>query len=232
MTSPKGMATLTGTLYLSLLPFGIFSFVYVPSIIFVHGDISETINNIIEHEWIFRMGTISHLISQVLVVFLALSMFRLFKYVNKDRTVLMVVLALLGLPVAFLNEVHNLAVIRLLAPEYNMFTSDQLNAQVMLFLDMSRNGVLIAQIFWGLWLLPLGLLVYKSGFLPKLLGILVLIAGCAYLFDSIMQLLLPGFLLISRFTFIFEIILPIWLLVKGVDEVNWKKLVPKTEFNN
>jgi hypothetical protein len=112
-----------------------------------------------------------------------------------------------------------------------VFTSDQVNAQVMLFMDISRNGVLISQIFWGLWLVPFGLLVYKSGFLPKLLGIPVLIAGSAYLFDSIMQLILPGFLIISQFTFIFEIILPIWLLVKGVNDENWLKLAPDTDFN-
>ena len=231
MITSKKIARHSGLLHLSLLPFGIFSFVYVPSIIFVQGDISETISNLMENGWLFRSGIVSHLISQVLVVFLALSMYRLFKYVNKDRSVLMFVLALLGLPISFLNEVHNLAVLRLLDPEFNMFTSNQLSTQVVLFLDMSRNGVLIAQIFWGLWLIPLGLLVYKSGFLPKLLGILVLVAGSAYLFDSIMQLFFPGFLTISQFTFVFEIILPIWLLIKGVNDEKWKNLVPKTELN-
>ncbi len=227
MASPQKNARLAGLLYLSLLPFGIFSFVIAPSLLIVPDNISKTINNILANEWLFRLGTISHMISQVLVIFLALSMYWLFQYVNKDRAILMVVLALLGLPIAFLNEVHNLAVIRLIAPAFNPFTSDQLNAQVMLFLDMSRNGVLISQIFWGLWLVPLGLLVYRSGFLPKLLGIPIVMAGSAYLFDSIMQLINPGFLIISQFTFLFEIILPIWLLAKGVNDEKWKVLAPQ-----
>ena len=89
----------------------------------------------------------------------------------------MLVLALLGLPIVFLNEVHNLAILRLLDPEFSVLSLGQLNTQVILFLDMSRNGVLIAQIFWGLWLITLGLLVRNSGFLPKLLGVLVFVAG-------------------------------------------------------
>ncbi len=210
-------ARLAGGLYLSLMPLGIFSFVYVPSVLFVRNDSAATARNIMESEWLFRSATVSHLLSQIIVVFLALALYRILKHVNNSHAVLMVILALLGPPIAFLNEVHNLAALRLLgSPDHGAFTSAQLHAQAMLFLDMSRNGILLAQVFWGLWLLPLGLLIFRSRFLPKLLGVPVLIAGAGYLFDSFTQLLFPGFVMVSRFTALAELMLPLWLLVKGV----------------
>ncbi len=216
-------ARLAGCLYLSLMPFGIFSFVYVPSVLLVRGDAATTSRNIMASEWLFRSGTLSHLLSQIIVVFLALALYRLLKPVNKDQAVLMVVLALLGLPIAFLNEVHNLAALRLLSrPDDGAFTSAQLHAQAMLFLDMGRNGILVAQVFWGPWLLPLGSLVFRSGFLPKMLGVPVVIAGAAYLFDSCTQLLFLGLATVSQFTFIGELLLPLWLLIKGVTVERWQ----------
>jgi hypothetical protein len=137
--------------------------------------------------------------------------------VNKDHAVLMVVLALLGVPISFLNEVHHLAALRLLDdPGAGALAPAQLQAQVLLFLDMRQSGIVVAQIFWGLWLLPLGLLVYRSGFLPRVLGLPVVLAGAAYLFDSGTQLLFPGSPTISQYTFLCEMALPLWLLIKGV----------------
>jgi Domain of unknown function (DUF4386) len=217
-------ARLAGALYLSLMPFGIFSFVYVPSALLVPGDSAATARNIMESEWLFRSATVSHLLSQIIVVFLALSLYRLLKHVNNHHAVLMVVLALLGPPIACLNEVHNLAVLRLLSsPENGAFTSAQLQAQATLFLDMSRHGIFVAQIFWGLWLLPLGSLIFRSRFLPKLLGVPVMVAGVGYLFDSFMQLLFPGFAMVSQFTAIAELPLPLWLLVRGVNVEHWQR---------
>ena len=222
--SINSTARLAGSLYLSLMPFGIFSFVYVPSVLFAPSDSAATARNIMEFEWLFRSATVSHLLSQIIVVFLALALYRLLQHVNKDHAVLMVILALLGPPIAFLNEVHNLAALRLLSsPDNGAFTSAQLHAQAMLFLDMSRHGIFVAQIFWGLWLLPLGSLIFRSRFLPKLLGVPVMIAGAAYLFDSFTQLLFPGSAMISQFTAIAELLLPLWLLVKGVNVERWQQ---------
>ncbi len=210
-------ARLAGALYLSLLPFGFFSFVYVPSVLLVRGDAGTTSRNIMESAWLFRCGIVSHLVSQIVVVFLVLALYRLLKVVNKDRAMLMVVLALLGIPIAFLNEVNNLAVLRLLCgAAEGAFTSAQLQAQAMLFLDMGRNGVLVAQVFWGLWLFPLASLVLRSAFLPRWLAIPLMIAGVGYLVDSSMQVLFPGFVIISQFTFVAELLLPAWLVIKGV----------------
>lgn len=218
-------ARLAGGLHLSLVPFGFFSFVYVPSVLLVRGDAAATCRNIMASEWLFRSGTISHLISQVIVVFLALALYRLLKPVNKDHAVLMVVLALLGIPISFLAEVNHLAVLRLLSGMGDgAFSPTQLHAQAMLFLEMHRSGILVAQVFWGLWLLPLGCLVFRSGFLPKLLGISVLIGAAGYLVDSGAHLLTSGVATISQFTFVGELLLPLWLLIKGVTLERWPQV--------
>lgn len=217
MASLTKIARVAGTLHLLLLPFGIFSFVYIPLKLIVRDSISLTVQNISENIFLFRLSSISHLLSQIIVVFLALSLYRLFSSVNQNRALLVLIFTLLVVPISFINEVHNFGIIYLIENECESFLSDQLNALVSLLLDLSRNGVLIAQIFWGLWLLPLGLLVHESGYVPKIIGFFVIIAGLAYLFDSIVQLLMPGFPIISQFTFILEITFPIWLLTKGIN---------------
>jgi hypothetical protein len=223
-------ARLAGALYLSLLPFGFFSFVYVPSVLLVRGDPAATSRNILASERLFRLGTFSHLVSQIIVVFLVFALYRLLRPVDKDRAVLMVVLALLGIPIAFSSEVFNLAVLRLLVSAGDgAFIAAELDAQAMLFLDMSRNGVLVAQIFWGLWMLPLSSLVFRSGFLPGVLGIPVLIAGAGYLFDSGTQLMFPGVATIGKFTFVAELVLPLWLLIKGVNAERWRQVAAASE---
>jgi hypothetical protein len=215
----KRTARRAGFLYLCLIPLGVFSFVYVPSVLFVRGDAAATSRNIAASEALFRGGAVSHLLSQILVVFVALSLYRLLEPVNRNRAVVMVVLALLGLPISFLNEVHNLAALRVLDGGSNAaFGPEQRQAQAMLFLDMARNGIFVAQVFWGLWLLPLGSLVFNSGFMPGILGVPPIVAGAGYLFDSFAQLLFPGSVAvsISKFTSGAELLLPLWLVTKGV----------------
>jgi hypothetical protein len=222
--SIKRTARLAGGLYLAMAPFAFFGILYVPSVL-VRGDAATTSRNIMTSEWLFRSGTVSHLIGQIIFIFLVLALYRLLKPVNKDHAVLMVVLALLGIPMAFLNEVNHLAALRLLSSaDDGAFTATQLQAQAMLFLDMRRSGIVVTQVFWGLWLLPLGLLVFRSGFLPKLVGILVVIGGVGYLIDSATQLLRPGLATISQFTFIGELLLPLWLLIKGVNVARWQQV--------
>jgi len=223
-TSINGTARRAGVLYLSLLPFGIFSFVYVPSVLLVRGDTAATSSRILASETLFRSATISHLISQVIVVFLVLTLYRIFSPVNQKRAVLMVVLALLCVPISFLNEVHNLVALRALRADDGVFTTTQLQAQAMLFLDMARDGVLIAQVFWGLWMLPLAFLIFRSQFLPRFLGVTVLITGVGYLVDSCLQLMSPGAPMISKPTILAELALPLWLVIKRVDAERWQQV--------
>lgn len=216
--SIKRTARLAGGLYLASMPFGFFGIIYVPLVLVVPGDAATTSRNIMAAEWLFRSGTVSHLIGQIIFILQVLVLYRLLKSVNEGHAALMVVLAVLAVPIAFLNEVNHLAVLRLLGnADDGAFTASQLQAQVMLFLDMRESGIFVAQVFWGLWLLPLGFLVVRSGFLPKLLGILLVIAGTGYVIDTGTQLLFPGVATISQFTFVGEVLFPLWLLIKGVN---------------
>ena len=138
----------------------------------------------------------------------------------------MVVFTLAATPIAMLNELNHFAVLLLLngADYLKVSSVDQLYSQVMFILDLSHYGAFIAAIFWGLWLLPLGYLILKSNFIPKLIGILIIAAGLGYLVDSVALFLLPDLNIdMSQFTFIGEVLLLLWLLIKGINVEQWEK---------
>lgn len=223
-TAIRKTARVVGGLYLSLVPLGIFSFVYVPSLVFVPGNAAATASNIVASEWVFRLGMAGHLVSQVIVVFLVLALYRILRPVNADRAMAMVVLALLCVPISFVAEVNALGAVQLLATFGDgATTSAPLDVQAMQLLSMYRSGVLLAQVFWGLWMIPLATLIFASGFLPKWLSVPVLVASAGYLLDSSAHILFPGRATISQFTAVGELVLPLWLLVKGVDGSRWRR---------
>lgn len=225
-TSPLVYARVAGFLYLLLIPFSLFGIMYVPSSLVVPGDAATTASNIMASEGLFRSAIVSHFIGQTIFIFLPLVLYKLLKPVNKNHAVLMVVFVLIGVPIAFVNELNHFAALILLSgAEYSTaFETDQLHAQVMFFLDLREHGVLITQIFWGLWLFPLGYLVFKSGFLPKILGVLLMIGCLGYLVDFLTFSLFPDFdATISQFTFVGELLLPLWLLFKGVNVEQWER---------
>lgn len=221
----KKTARVAGILYLMMTPFAIFSIFYVPTNILVPGDAATTANNIMASEWLFRSGIVSWLICQTIFVFLVLVLYKLLKPVNKNHALLMVVLALVAVPIAFINELNHFSVLILLsgADYLTALEAHQLNAQVMLFLELHDHGIVIAQIFWGLWLFPFGYLVFKSGFLPRILGVLLIIGCLGYLIDFVTFVFFPDLdVTISQFTGIGELLLPLWLLVKGVNVEQWE----------
>jgi hypothetical protein len=202
-----------GILYLALVPLGIFGILYVPSSLIVPDNITTTISNIIENETLFRWSIISALVVQLINSILVLLLFKVFKHTNKAMAILMVIFSLLAVPIAFLNEINNLAVLHLL---HQANESQQL---ISVFLNLHHQGIIIAQVFWGLWLFPLGYLVYQSGFMPKFIGILLIIGCAGYVIDSFTLILLPQFkITFSEFTFLGEVIFPLWLLIKGVNK--------------
>jgi hypothetical protein len=155
-----------------------------------------------------------------------LVLYNLLKPVSKQIAVLMVVFALPGIPITMLNELTQLGVLQLLsgADYLTIFTPGQLQALAYLFLRLHDEGTSIAFIFAGLWLLPLGYLVFKSGFLPKILGVLLIMAGFGYLIDVFGSFLLSNYNLgIGLFTGLAEIFFLLWLLIKGVNVTQWKK---------
>jgi hypothetical protein len=193
---------------------------YVPATLIVPGDATTTANNIMANELLFRMGIVGSLITQLIFIFVVLVLYKLFKPVNKNHSLLMVIFALVGIPIAMLNTLNRVAALLLLngADYLKVFGSDQLHTLVMLFLNLNERGVLIASIFWGLWLFPLGYLIYKSGYFPRILGALVVMAGFGYLLGSFTHFLLPNYEVIfpvfELMTF-GEVLFMLWLLLKG-----------------
>ena len=225
MSSINKTARVTGFLYLLLLPLGIFGLL-LPSSLILPGDIAGTINNIMASESLFRLGIMSALLTQLVNIFVVLALYKLLNPVDKNHAALMVVFSLLGVPIAMLSELNKFGVLLVLngTGYLTTFTAEQAQALVSLFLDLHKYGINIAGIFWGLWLFPMGYLVFKSGFLPRILGILLMIGCFGYLFDSVTFFLFPNLdLTISQFTFIGEILLPLWLLIKGGDVEKWEK---------
>ena len=219
-------ARFAGFLYMLLIPLGVFGMLYIPETLFVPGDIVATVSNIMANQTLFRSSIVSALITQVVQIFVVLYLYKVLKPVNKNHAVLMVVFILVAVPIAMLNELNQFAILLLLngADYLTSFTSDQIQALVALFLDLRHAGINIAQIFWGLWLFPMGYLVYKSGFLPKIIGALLIVACFGYLADSFIFFFVPDFgIKFSEFTFLGEALITFWLLIKGVNVEEWKK---------
>jgi len=224
MNSLKKIARGAGILYILMDVFMIFSGMVVDPKIYVPGDAVATASNILASEWLFRLGFVSFLVGLILQLFLVHVLYELFKSVDKGQARLMVILVVAGVSVAFLNNLNQYAPIVLLsgAEHLSAFNPAQLQTLAMVFLDMYNNGIMVAEIFWGLWLIPLGILVYKSRFVPKVLGVL-LIVGCfghllsflsTFLFPDYSAILIP----ISEMVMFGELPVFLWLLIKGVKD--------------
>ncbi len=222
--SLRKTARLAGLLYLALGITGAYAIMYVPSQIIVRGDAAATANNLIANEFLFRSGIVSHLICETLFVFLSLVLYRLFKQVNEQQAKLMVTLVIVQIPIVFLIESFSITSLMILKGEVlKGFGLEQKQDFALLFLNVRRYGIVNLEILWGLWLIPFGQLVYKSGFIPRILGVLLVIGGMAYVADSLTFLLFPDYRsFVSQYALpvfsIAEISIILWLLIKGVKE--------------
>jgi hypothetical protein len=222
--SPLVRARVAGFLYLIVNLPAPFALVYLPSRLIVRGDAAASAGNILASESLFRVGILALLFNSIASIFLVLALYQLLKVVNRNTASLMVIFMLAAVPIAMFNELNNLAVLQLLssADYLNVFRTDQLQALVYFFLRLHGQGLNIAQIFWGLWLFPMGYLVFKSGFLPRILGILLMIGCFGYVIQSVAAFLGYNVSLIF-FTSWGELLLLLWLLIKGVNVDQWEK---------
>jgi uncharacterized protein DUF4386 len=223
-TSPLVRARVAGFLYLMANLPAPFALLYLPSRLIVRGDAAATANNIMASESLFRLGIVGLLFNGIGMIFLVLALYQLLKVVNKNVAWLMVLFVLVGVSIGMLNELNNLAVLLLLsgADYLKVFTTEQLQALVYFFLRLHGQGFNIAQIFWGLWLFPLGYLAFKSGFLPRIIGVLLIIACFGYVIQSFAAFL--GYnVSIIFYTGWGELLLTLWLLIKGVNVEQWEK---------
>ena len=221
MSSTKNPGRFAGLLYLLTSIVGFFALGYVPGKLIVHANASATANNIAASETLFRLGIAGELIGQAGFIFVALALYDLLKGVNRRHASLMVTLIVVSIPIAFLNELNSIAALVLVrgADFLSVFEKPQREALAMLFLNLHHHGFVVAEIFWGLWLSPLALLVYRSRFLPRFLGVWLALAGFAWVILSLTGILLPQYqdkvFTFTQPAFFGELAFMFWLLIKG-----------------
>jgi hypothetical protein len=221
MSSTKNPGRFVGLLYVLVSIPGAFALIYVPSKLIVHGNATATASNIAAHETLFRLGIAAQLISQILFMWVALALYDLLKGVNQRHASLMFGLIVVSIPIALLNELNAIAALILVrgADFLSIFDKPQRDALAMLFLNLHNHGFGVCAIFWGLWLFPLGLLVYRSGFFPRILGVLLMVNCFTYLVNSFTSLLLPQYEhIVSRWMMPLsfgELLFMFWLVIMG-----------------
>ena len=224
MSSIKKTARIAGVLYLLVVVFGAFAEVGVRASLIVPGDAAATAQNIMASASLFRIGFMSDLIMMTCYFFLAYTLYLVLKPANPDLSLLFVLLTLASVAIMSLNMLNQFAALLLLsgADYLTVFSVDQLQALAMLFLNLHKYGYFIAQIFFGLWLLPVGYIGFKSGYLPKLLSIMVILASFGHLIQYFQIFLFPDLAVITypglAVATIAELSLCFWLLIKGVKE--------------
>lgn len=222
MNSTKKQARAAGLLYLLASIPGAFCLIYIPTRFIVSGDAAVTANKIAASEFVFRLGILSEVAGFTGFIFVARALYRLFAGVNKAHASLMVTLILVSIPISLLNVLNETAALTLIrGPSFlSVFDRPQRDALAFLFLHLHFDGIIVAQVFWGLWLIPFGILVFQSGFLPRVLGVLLIIACFGYLTNSIVALgLLPQVVsrVVGQLT-ICELPIIFWLLIMGAKD--------------
>jgi Domain of unknown function (DUF4386) len=221
MSTIKNPGRFAGVLYVVTSIFGFFAMGYVPNKLIVHGDAIATANNITASETLFRLGIASELIGMAGFIFVALALYELFEGVDQRQAALMVILIVVSIPIAFLNELNSIAALILVrgADFLSVFEKPQREALAMLFLNVHSRGLVFAELFWGLWLLPLARLVYTSRFLPRFLGVWLALAGFAWVILCLSGIVLPQYSdkLNTYFqpAILGEIAFMLWLVIKG-----------------
>ena len=235
LTSAKRLARIAGLLYLLVGIFGGFAQGFVYPKIYVAADAATTSANLIANSGLVRLGVVADFFDNTIWVFLALILYRLLKHVNKDAARAMVVLVAIGASITMLNAVFEFEGLRVATGAVNLggFGAAGSNALALLLVDAQHYGLLIASIFFGLWLVPLGYLAYKSGWFPRALGVTLIVGGACYLVDMLAAFLLPDIgKAIHGYVNIVSAIAEIWmvgyLLVIGVKTATpGERVLPK-----
>jgi len=214
-------ARIAGAIYLSLALTAPFSQMYIPGKLIGRGDATASAGNILNHETLFRLGIVADLFTSVIFICVGLALYRLLRDVNKTWASAMVAFVLVSAGIGFLNVLNNIAALILFrgAAFLAVFDKPQRDALGMLFLRLHNHGEFINEIFWGVWLLPFGLLVYRSGFLPRFLGVWLIVNCFAYIALSLTALLFPPYyeraFQMSMPVLFGELAIILWLLIKG-----------------
>jgi hypothetical protein len=224
MTSLSKNARVAGLLYIVSSLFGIVRLIYIPSTLLASGNAAATTNNIASHELLFRFGIVSYLLCSALWVFVTLALYRLLKGVDKVLAQLMVIITVVITPIFFANAANDVAALLFARrTEFlSVFDQAQREAFVMLFLYLHHQFDLASELLWILFHVPFGLLVYRSRFLPRVLGVWLIMVGFAYLALSLTGLLFPAYEQkiwnFARPILFGEVAIMLWLAIIGAKE--------------
>ncbi len=229
MSPARNPGRVVGFWYLLLVLGGPLRLIYIPNKLFVHGNAAATAGNIAAHEWLFRFGMLSDLFGAVVLIFLVLAFYRLFKGVDQQLAVLLVIVGgVMPALINFVNVVSDAGALMVArsggaggADFLSVFDKPQRDALVMLFLRLHHHQIVAAEILWGLWLFPMGALVYKSRFLPRFIGVWLIVNGVAYVVLSLTGLFFPDYqdkvFTFSQPALFGELAIMLWLVIKGAN---------------
>jgi len=223
MNSLKKQSRIAALLYfINCLP-APFALLYVPRVLIVRGDATATANNVRDAEALLRLGMAVELFTATMVIFAVLAFYQLFKATSQKHALAFTVLFLISVPISYLNVLNDLAALTLArGPAFlaNVFDKAQLDALVFFFLRLHNQGIVLAQIFWGLWLFPFGIAVMRSGFIPRFVGIAAMIAGGGYVIASSISLFFPAFAQWGQLAMVLGIgeFAILWMLIWGAKE--------------
>lgn len=222
LRAPRRLARTAGVYYLIVAIFGAFAHI-VRGQIFVAGDAASTAQNVVADASLLRLSFVADLAQATFLLFVVLALYRLLKQVNTSLARAMVTFVIVAVAITCLNMVHQLgALVVATDPSYTAaLGAGGSDALVLLLLDLQHSGYLIAQIFFGLWLFPLGLLAYRSGAFPRALGIVLMLATTAYLVDVVLQFLAPTLAaqvnpIVIAIVTLSEVSMLAYLLIRGV----------------
>lgn len=221
--SLKKTARIAGMLYLALIITSLYAHMYVPSQLLVRGDAAATTKNIISHEFLFRTCIVVNLIEVIVFLFLALALYRLFQQVSNYWSRVMVALIVIQIPIVFVLAAFKITALMIIKGQvFTTFSPTQISELTMVFLNLNMYGMMAMELLSGLWLFPFGILVYNSRFIPRVLGLILIVAGIGYTIASFTYILLPAYhnqtQMIAYVLGIGEIFMMLWLLIKGAKE--------------
>ncbi|HZS18372.1 MAG TPA: DUF4386 domain-containing protein [Candidatus Udaeobacter sp.] len=226
MHPKKKAGRIAGAIYASMVFVGPFGLIYVPAKLIVRGDATATAANVLAHQTLFSFGIIADMAGVVIFISLAIALYHLLSSVSASWALLMVAFASVSAAVGFIDTLNNVAALHLFrGGEFlSVFDQSQRNSLGMFFLRLHNQGIFMNELFWGLWLLPFGLLVYRSGFLPRWIGVWLVINCFAYMVLSPVGLFFPAYygtaFKLAQPLLFGELAIMLWLLIKGAKDTS------------
>jgi len=221
MHPTKKAGHIAGAIYASMVFVGPFSLIYVPNKLIVRGDATATAANVLAHQTLFGFGIMAEMASAVIFISLAVALYHLLSGVSVPWALLMVGFVFVSAAVGFVDTLNNIAALHLFRGGEFLSVLDQTqrNSLGMFFVRLHSQGIFMNELFWGLWLFPFGLLVYRSGFLPRWIGVWLMINCFAYVILSPIALFFPAYygtaFKLAQPVLFGEIAIMLWLLIKG-----------------